>query len=259
MRVYRSKPFGKVPQPASFSELMEATLSEHPRWGRVRMWRGQADIGWPIHSTAYRRMAKTGMSLKEGTLQSYEKHLLGQATHRGYRQLEGRRLSDLELLARLQHHGAATRLVDFTRNALVGLWFVVSSELKKTGALIGIHTAFLAGYEAEPDERPYTEVMDDLHAEAPDTWEPTVVSPRIAAQRSQFLFSKLCTANQGSLKLPKDDNSVLVLAISPSLKRVAREYLIEAFDIRNVSLFPDIEGFARANGVGENRWEMDRW
>ena len=43
-------------------------------------------------------------------------------------QLNGERLSDLPLLAELQHFRAATCLIDFTRNALVALWFACEKK-----------------------------------------------------------------------------------------------------------------------------------
>ena len=54
----------------------------------------------------------------------------------------GRKLGDIELLAKLQHYGAATRLLDFSKNVLIALWFCVSDrEYKdKTGLLLGIDT-----------------------------------------------------------------------------------------------------------------------
>ncbi|EOC1425195.1 FRG domain-containing protein [Cronobacter dublinensis] len=43
-------------------------------------------------------------------------------------------------MAKLQHHGAATRLMDFPRSLLVALWFACFSEPNETGLLLGIHT-----------------------------------------------------------------------------------------------------------------------
>ena len=40
---------------------------------------------------------------------------------------DGRKISDLQLLAKLQHFGAATGLLDFTWSALVALWFATQS------------------------------------------------------------------------------------------------------------------------------------
>lgn len=61
--------------------------------------------------------------------------------------MRGRKLTDFELLAKLQHHGAATRLIDVSRNMLVALWFTCSSEPEKTGLLFGLAAGVIIGLE----------------------------------------------------------------------------------------------------------------
>ena len=252
--------YGEVQQPDTFTELLERCAQCLDGSGRVRMWRGQADISWPIHSSAYRRLLSTDQPITEDSFRRYEKHLLEQATHRGYRITPSGPLSDFELLGRLQHHGAATRLVDTTRSALVALWFAVSAHIDKTGAIFGIHTDYLHGYEGETETRTHAEVMAALD-ETPGlyTWEPTAVSARVAAQHSQFVFSNYCDDPQGSLFLPPETGATLVLALSPELKAAARDLLVQTFDIRDITIFPDIDGFCRANAQSVDRWDMFRW
>ncbi|MEW8254819.1 MAG: FRG domain-containing protein [Candidatus Thiodiazotropha taylori] len=256
--------FGETAQPASFSELINFISKPHPIWDdRVYMWRGQSDINWPVHSSAYRRLSQEKMQVTENDIIHYEKSLLEQATHRGYRLYEGRLLSDMELLARLQHHGAATRLVDFTRSALIALWYTCFSTANKnkTGVLIGFHSAFIGGYESEPEVREYAEVMKEAERiEHPITWEPTLVSKRIASQHSQFLYSTLSTDKTGSLMFPGDyKNSVMVLSVTPKVKAECVSVLEQLFDIRYHTLFPDIDGFSEANSHIMPEKYMFRW
>ncbi len=217
-------------------------------------------MSWPLHSTAYRRLAAREGQATENKVVTYEEWLLEQATHRGYRYMDGRELTDLELLARLQHHGAATRLVDATRSAFVALWFCVSSHSDTTGALIGIHSAFLGGYESQLVTGPYDTLLQRIRKhDYPFTWEPTVVSPRVAAQHSQFLLSRICESVVGSLCLSKDYSATLVVAIDPKLKETAQTLLVDAFDIRTITLFPDLDGFGRANSYQTDLGAMHRW
>ncbi len=261
MKTFESPIFGLSPQPESFEELMSLIFA--PRGsdgGAVRMWRGQSDIEWPLHSSAYRKLALDGKRVDDGAVLRYEQRLLDHATHRGYRQVDGRELKDFELLARLQHHGAATRLVDFTRSALVGIYFCVAASEDKVGALFGIHTDVLGGIEGTMETRPYDDVVKDLQKrDYPMTWEPTVVSPRVAAQHSQFLYSRLSHHKSGSLLLPEKDGATLVVAVNPELKKVMRRLLVEAFDIRDVTLFPDLDGFCAANSPRVGQWDYYRW
>lgn len=260
MNSFDSPIFGVVSQPTTFEELLSLVIEAPPERSRVRMWRGQADISWPIHSSAYRRLAAQDSRVTESGLANYENWLLKQATHRGYRTINGQELSDLQLLARLQHHGAATRLVDATRSALVALWFCVSSNLDVVGALIGVHSDYLGGYESLPVHWSYESLLKDMQGrDYPYTWEPPIVSPRVAAQHSQFLISKVAESPSGSLCLPSDVDSTLVVAVSPKLKKIARDILICSFDIRTVTLFPDLDGFCDANSYRSDRKDMFRW
>lgn len=261
MKTINSPEYGAVPSPATFDELMTLLRQQHPKpsYGIIRMWRGQANLTWPIHSAAYRRLA-TDATPRDQALVEYEKDLLVRATHRGFRYVEGRRLSDFDLLARLQHHGAATRLVDATRNALVALYFAVAALPDLPGALIGLHAWFLGGYESQPKEDAYDAVIQGLlDVSHPQTWQPPDVSPRIAAQHSQFLYSSISTAKTGSLCIESAPGALLIIAISPALKRNCLRVLSEVFDIRRATLFPDIDGFGRDNAWNIPRGSNYRW
>ena len=48
--------------------------------------------------------------------------MIKNARLQGHGEKDGQRFSDLELLAELQHYGAATCLIDFTYSAQVALW-----------------------------------------------------------------------------------------------------------------------------------------
>jgi hypothetical protein len=111
-----------------------------------------------------------------------------------------------------------------------------------------------------PEERTYDEIFKDLAKyDHPQTWEPPSVSPRVAAQHGQFLYSHVVNHPMGSLSLPKKKEGLLVLAIRPEMKGPFRKILTEVFDIRYETLFPDLDGFGFANS---HRFEPDssfRW
>ena len=255
MDTYASPVFGNVPSPSSFHELLKLLQEPVGHW-LVRMWRGQGDIEWPIHSTAYRRLFP---KVSEFDLIYYEKLLLERADHRGFRFYEGRELPDMELLARLRHHGSATRFLDATRSALVGLWFCISDMPDKTGLLLGIHCNFLGASEGTPDKRIYEEIVKDLPTTHPQTWSPPNVSPRFAAQHSQLLYSPIANDKFGSLALPKEDGATLLIAITSDLKGKCTPVLTQVFDLTLETLFPDLEGFDIANSHWHDQWSNFRW
>jgi hypothetical protein len=259
LKSYDGGPYGPMPQPETFEELVALTLEN--RVGdhfNVHMWRGQADAAWLLHSGAYRRLKRTRKPVTERDVCYYDQQLLKEATHRGYRHLEGRELSDFDLLARLQHMGAATRLVDATRNALVGLYFAAESMPDRTGALFGFHGNFLGGVGVNNRLDPYLKQVENLERFGPQTWEPPAVTPRIAAQHSQYLFSFTEITPKGSLRLKGKDGSFLAIAISLEFKQKALTVLSEVFDIRYPTLFPDIHGFAYRNSTLFDEFADDR-
>ena len=260
MVFFDSKLFGKIPSPESIEDLLGLVKDHSPERRNVYFWRGQSSIDWPIHSSAYRRLRLDSDKVTEKDMKNYEKSLLDHATHQGYRYDSGRYLNDFELLAKLQHHGAATRLVDCSRNLLVGLWFACISEPESDGLLFGYHSDFVGGDENKPESRNYLDVCNrmDIHRNC-IVWQPPVVSKRIASQNAQFLFSIVVDNPIGSLVISKKPDSYIAINITPSLKKKALVDLSETFDIRHLTLFPDIDGFGHVHSFRFGRFEHNRW
>lgn len=261
MKIFNSNLYGELPEPENFEELVDLLTLAKKTDKIVHMWRGQSNIDWRIDHSAYRRLLLTNNGkITERDIVHYETELLKQATHKGYRFQDGRVLSDFELLAKLQHHGAATRLLDFTRNALIAVWFCTTKNVEKTGLLIGLHTDYLGGYETENQDTEYEVEIKSLEKIAhPQTWEPPVVTPRIAAQHSQFIYSALSDDPRSSIVLAKADEANVFIAISPKLKFELDNLLERTFDLRFQTLFPDIDGFGISNSHQIPNSKMWRW
>lgn len=260
MNFVNSKLFGRIPSPESIEELLTLVKRHTPEERNVYFWRGQSNIQWAIHSSAYRRLQRTMSEVTEWQMQYYEKHLLAHATHQGYRYDNNRNLTDLELLAKLQHHGAATRLIDFSRNILVGLWFACSSEPENAGLLFGFHSHFVGGSENRTGVEDYVEVFKDIESSHnPIVWHPPVVSKRIASQSAQFLYSQVDKNSIGSLALGNSLNPYIAINLSSSFKKLALKDLSETFDIHYLTLFPDIDGFGYASSFRFDRYQNERW
>jgi len=81
-------------------------------------YRGHADAEWKLLPTLCRQKFPASF------LEVYEKELI--AEFRARFGLAG--WSDIEVLSYARHHGAPTRLLDWSRNPLIGLWFAVSDK-----------------------------------------------------------------------------------------------------------------------------------
>ncbi|WMU74320.1 FRG domain-containing protein [Enterobacter bugandensis] len=267
MKIFETELFGPVVAPDEFWQIIELASLGECETKNIYLWRGQGNIAWPIHSSAYRRLEKDKTyPPSEITMRDYESELLLNAKHQGYHHEKGRTLADFELLAKLQHHGAATRLVDFSRNMLVALWFACNSESDKTGLLFGMYWAGVSGFEGRPEHRTYNELFGSGAPKADDElenfsrlWQPPVVTRRIAAQSAQFLYSRVADERTGSLVLCENPNHLNMIAITPELKKKCLVLLESVFDIRQFTLFPDIDGFCYANSVSFESHSNERW
>lgn len=103
------------------------TLDSFIRWAAQfndgqYLFRGASKDSYKIEASSYRRLPNRDKNNPDRLLK-INQELLDKARILGHDQRNGQRLSDLELLAELQHFGAATCLIDFSRNTLVALWF----------------------------------------------------------------------------------------------------------------------------------------
>ena len=205
------------------------------------LFRGVPNEGYDIgEASAYRRLEgeddKTIAKLLE-----INRDLIQKARRQKHDQVNGRQLSDLELLGKLQHFRAATFLIDFTSSPQVALWFACEINSKES----------VNGKVAAVRNSPYEikEILaDDLCKEIdyffqPDEderyplyqWQPTSIDNRIVRQHSVFLF--------GGAKIEADAECV----ISQELKKNIRNNLGKFSDVSADTLFPDFDGFVRQN------------
>ena len=271
MKKYNSDLFGEIDYPETFLDLLQLVMQDKahtPPSINVSYWRGQANINWQLNSSIARRILLKQKNMSAETLDRnilwWEKILLQKAKQNYYNYDErGRLLSDLELLAKLQHHGTATRLLDFSKNVLIALWFCASDvqNQDQTGLLLGINTDIVAGGSENTFDfhLSYTEFFNEV-CSTDDIWmvdAPVVVS-RISSQSSVFLCSKSIKSKYGYFPLPEEKYAKKI-AISPKLKCSCLKVLSECFNITPYTIFPDIEGFSKANSAQWRINEFDRW
>jgi hypothetical protein len=105
----------------------------------------------------------------------------------------GGRLSALELLARLQHFGVPTRLLDFTFNPLIALWFAVEEDNPADGRVfaIDISERGLTRERAAQDEPWWLGIRPRVDTEWTTqswAWRPPPIEARISRQEGCFLM-----------------------------------------------------------------------
>jgi hypothetical protein len=227
----------------------------------IGAWRGQASIDWTLDAALVRRYRQyqesgAGAALNEANIRTVEKALIERARAAGL----GSDLGELELLARLQHHGAATRLLDCSRNAFVALWFACRWEPEKDGVLIGFELGDNAVHLGTGELR---HDIDELLAMASGRllwWQPRSLSPRISAQQAVFVFGQVVDEPWGSIRLGEGGVSLgeigavpgaAMIFISAKLKAALNGNWGPLLGFSEESLFPDFDGFALAHSVGK--------
>jgi hypothetical protein len=181
----------------------------------IWLWRGQSRAEYTLEPGMHSRVRRTSaLQMKEEYAVLASRHLIEAARRNRLDRVEGLELPDLALLAHLQHHGAATPLLDVTVDPLVGLWMVAhasghdpQSDDDSDGALFGIRRPRESRWLAPLDSRSYWSsdfetsdiasiLMDDVYwYRAPD------ISERLRIQRGSFLLGPLVSDEQVTVPL----------------------------------------------------------
>lgn len=154
--------------------------------------------------------------------------------------------SDLELLAQLQHQGAATGLIDFTLDPLVALWFACVGHPESDGAVYVLPRSKVQ--EADAAALRSRSLLDYFYrsnmrdwSTKPHLWCPTPTRGRPAAQSAVFIFGVpfLWPAFLGKA------------TINRSAKFNLLSELRSEHGITEESLFVDFAGYAQANSASK--------
>ena len=217
----------------------------------IYAYRGQSDSHWALHSSAtVRLMDQYGDDIlldpdfQELYINYHVETLIEPARALGFGSESGRRLSDLELLAKLQHFGARTGLLDFTRNPLVALWFACERP-ETDGKLVVVNTNDPMGISRISSEEAVQDVRNVFsrpprlpHSSYWETPASGDASTRILPQRSVFVIGR-------PLILIEHDVITEILVTKEDKEQLQIE--LETLDVHQESLFQDIYGFAQGS------------
>ena len=217
------------------------TLDQFMEWARQfergeYVFRGVPNEAYGIQASAYRRPDENDRSFEK--FLHINKDLIREAKLRGYHQKDGRELKALEILADLQHFGAATYLIDFSHSAQVALFFACQQPKELNGKVFSVRNQPPRFKEIilEMLEKDIDDFLKDGEESQLYHWQPRQQNHRIIAQQSIFLF--------GSYEFDPDGECVIA---GDSKENILKE-LQKVSGITEDRLFPDFEGFARMRG-----------
>ncbi len=138
--------------------------------------------------------------------------------------------SNIEVLTELQHCGGKTALLDFTKDIHIALFFACAGNFDEDGRVILYETFDLL----EAREIDYTKLYANERENIYTLISPTGKNPRIVFQSSIFVHM-----SKGYL----ETNHYDIIKIENDLKKPLLDYLNKHFNIKNETIYNDIQGF----------------
>ncbi|MDX6592355.1 MAG: hypothetical protein QOJ13_1551, partial [Gaiellales bacterium] len=189
-------------------KVLEAAMYLHVTFASDQwLWRGQSQhksLRPGMHSRVFRlpKAQQTEQKVRDAT-----RDLISAARKARLDEFDGATLPDIALLSHLQHHGAATPLLDVTVDPLVALWMAANATIAspgaaddKTGYLFAIRQP--TEHIAIMDARPHAEISEAMPATDVHWYRSPDVSERLRIQRGSFVLGRLDTANEASHTIP---------------------------------------------------------
>ncbi len=218
------------------------------------VFRGQADSSWNLHSGATRRLIKffnddervTEESLFSQMLLVYHRSvLLEPARTLGFGSDSGRRMSDLQLLAKLHNSGAATGLIDFTWEPLVALWFACEDSSCDGRVFILDLSDSLRFRDVTGDVN--AQNIEEIFAPTGGRGKQLYCEKLVQEDETPRIFHQRSVSVIASPLIP--DEIVKSVVISASDKALIRRELESLFDMDTTELLADIRRFSAANSA----------
>ncbi len=237
------------------------------------LYRGHENIKWDLQTSLERACNRLGVpaisrhKVEERTLREFK---------RGYHRFTSHipeKGAVLEWLSIMQHHGAPTRLLDFTYSIYVAAYFAVEKAdkdcaiwaLDATWAYKASQRNFLANGRSkemvEKLEQPFMEEDDHIvhklyemrpYARAALPSNPFRLNERLKTQQGAFLIpgdiSRSFMSNLTSLQ-GVDDSKNIVKIIIPKSERLKALQALWSMGLSRAVLFPGIDGYAQSLGV----------
>jgi hypothetical protein len=252
-----SSPDGKIRSWAELRAVLESN--------RFRGWafRGQPDASWPLQSSLYRYLSASGV--REKFWRDQEKRILRIFRRKAPLHLQHvpQPRDSFQWLALMQHHGAPTRLIDFTWSPYVAAFYALSDPLA-----IGAEAAIWAVNQSALNR----------HAEKLGPWylgnfekyflpgnrqlvligEPHHMNQRLTTHAATFLISGQIHGAVEALVQKMDPDAVQkITVVTEGVRREALKALY-SINITHATLFPGLDGLAQSmRNELELHWARD--
>jgi len=212
----------------TFLQLLEAANQFTSLDGLSFIFRGQVDRGWRLLPKGGRPPYYEGEDRTMGRFRDWSRNAHAYADN----------LPDnpWERLALAQHHGLATRLLDWTCNPLVAAYFAVYEHFDSDGVI----------YTYSPNTLVDPETAEMLDTDIVGVYRPKPISQRILNQQGVFTYHGHPYEPLGTEPMDgiPGDTNLFSIRIAKEAKHECLERL-NNFGINQKFLFPDLDGLSR--------------
>ena len=245
------------------------------------LYRGQRSSNWEFQTSLERCCDRQNVASAERS--NVERELFREF-RRTYHQYSGHVPdlgSILEWLAMMQHHGAPTRLLDFTYSIYVAAYFALETAdgdcavwafdgpwaLQQSFNLLNLAGKPNVDQLREPFQERHEQLVKDVfferpHVKAACPLNPFRLNERLRIQKGAFLVPSDITVsfveNLNALPEHDDPTHVVQLVIPFKLRAEALRQLFQ-MNISRTSLFPGLDGFAQSLGVYHPVFDPVKW
>ncbi|MFN0183289.1 MAG: FRG domain-containing protein [Aquabacterium sp.] len=239
-------------------------IDAQPGWA----FRGEVAAQWPLVSSLTRRLSTYCPDATLWPLREQRAMRIFRRKVHIYLGGGAAPLDDLRCLALMQHHGAPTRLLDFTKSPYVAAFFALE-EATGDSAVYALNTPALWGAVPRFDPALTRDAVDPrvtggferhyLANDKPIVWfgEPAEMDRRLVAQSGLFVLPGQLARPLGDILQGYDTRDpLLVKYVLPLAMRDQAMQALYRMNITHATLFPDLEGLARSIGYElEVVWE----
>lgn len=240
-----------------------SALADHASLGSAQqvgyLFRGQADAAWHLTTSLQRTLAPDLSAAGALDVEARLRKAFGQQIHLhvSASSLPSISSSPFEVWMWMQHHGAPTRLLDWSASPYVGCYFAVESSWDVDGAVWLFHPGSLAAVMAKQQRcSPNDYRHGPLSADAPllvlPYW-PDRPPSRFVAQQGALTVCMHVLGNQEAvieeaLRPIQGDGRGLSLVKCVIPARLKPEFLkrLTLMNVTASALFPGIDGLGRS-------------
>jgi hypothetical protein len=224
-------------------------------------FRGQQDAGWALLSSLSRYLE--AFIPDQSTWRTREERAIRIFRRKAHNYIGDASVlnDDLRCLALMQHHGAPTRLLDFTKSPFVAAFFALETAVTDA-AVFALNTPVL--WTATPAKNPALtrETIDPRGKGNFETYflkntnqiiwtgEPTEMDRRLVAQSGTVVVPGVLDKPLDEIldEYPFTDALIKKIVLPRQIREEAMKALYR-MNITNATLFPDLDGLAKSIGL----------